>query len=508
MDVTEPRATYWPPTAESSSGGATYVVSRWLFLRLLGAVYLIAFVSLALQVVGLVGERGILPATGFLERVHALYGSAGYRLFPTLCWLGAGDGALRALCWGGAILAVLAAAGVAQAPVFALLWLLYLSLTIVGQTFLSFQWDGLLLETGLAAVLYAPTQWLPSLERERVPTTAVRWLLWLLLFKLMFLSGITKLLSGDPTWRDLTALDYHFWTQPLPTWIAWYAQQLPEWTHRAMTLVMFGIELGAPWLIWAPARWPRLRLAGCALLVLGQVGIALTGNYGFFNLLAIALCVPLLDDAVLRRVLPVRLVAGAPEPVWRRRGTNGLAAVIGLLSVLTCVQEIAATLRGGGAGGGGLADLSVLRAVAPVRSVNGYGLFRVMTTARPELVIEGSRDGAQWTEYQFRWKPGVVTRRPRFVAPHQPRLDWQMWFAALSPYEGVGWFQGFLVRLLQGSPPVLRLLRTNPFPDHPPRYVRALEYDYRFTTPAERRATGAWWYRTLLGPYSPVLSLR
>jgi hypothetical protein len=201
---------------------------------------------------------------------------------------------------------------------------------------------------------------------------------WLLLFKLMFLSGITKLASGDPTWRHLSALDYHFWTQPLPTWTAWYAQQLPAWTHRAMTLAMFGIELGAPWLIWAPLRWRRLRLAACALLVLGQAGIALTGNYGFFNLLAIVLCVPLLDDAVLRRVLPWRLMAQEPEPVWRRRVTHGLAAAIGLLSALTFVREIAATLPGGG--GGILADLPLLRAVAPLRSVNGYGLFRVMTT--------------------------------------------------------------------------------------------------------------------------------
>ena len=240
MDVTEPRATQRPPTAtESSTGEPTYVLSRWLFLRLLGLVYLIAFVSLALQVTGLVGEHGILPAAAFLERARGLYGAAAYRLHPTACWLGAGDGALRALCWSGAILALLLLAGVAQAPVLALLWACYLSLSVVGQTFLWFQWDGLLLEAGLLAVLYAPTQWLPSLEQERAPSRAVRWLVWLLLFKLMFLSGITKLASGDPTWRHLTALDYHFWTQPLPPWTAWYAQLLPAWVHKGMTLGMF-----------------------------------------------------------------------------------------------------------------------------------------------------------------------------------------------------------------------------------------------------------------------------
>ncbi len=231
MDVTPHQAPDNSPTArETSTAGLTYVLSRWLFLRLLGVVYLIAFTSLALQVTGLIGEHGILPATAFLDRTRALYGGAAYRLFPTVCWLGAGDGALRVLCWGGAAFALLVVAGVAQAPALALLWVCYLSLSVVGQTFLWFQWDGLLLETGLLAILYAPTRWLPSRGRGREPEPSgvVRWLVWLLLFKLMFLSGITKLASGDPAWRHLTALDYHFWTQPLPPWTAWYS----SWARR------------------------------------------------------------------------------------------------------------------------------------------------------------------------------------------------------------------------------------------------------------------------------------
>src|SRR2546425_5462471 len=297
MGITEPRATDLPPPPPPRP---TYLLSRWLFLRLLGVIYFIAFVSLALQITGLVGEHGILPARTFLERAHALYGGAAYRLFPTLCWLvGGGDGMLRALCWGGAVLALLVVAGVAQAPALALLWLLYLSTSVVGQTFLWFQWDALLLEAGLLAVFYAPTDLVPSRRRERAPSEPMRWLVLWLLFRLMFLSGITKLASGDPTWRTLTALDYHFWTQPLPPWTAWYAQQLPPWMHRAMTLGMFVIELGAPWLSFAPPRFARLRLTAFLLLVLGQLGIAVTGNYGFFNLLSLTLCVPLLDDAVL-----------------------------------------------------------------------------------------------------------------------------------------------------------------------------------------------------------------
>src|SRR6059058_2641284 len=504
MDVTPHRASDHPPAAgETSTGGPTYVLSRWLFLRLLGLVYLIAFGSLALQVTGLVGEHGILPATGFLERARALYGGDAYRLFPTLCWLGAGDGALRILCWGGATLALLLIAGVAQAPVLALLWAFYLSLSVVGQTFLWFQWDGLLLEAGLLALLYAPTQWLPSLEQERVPSRALRWLVWLLLFKLMFLSGITKLASGDPRWRHLTALDYHFWTQPLPPWTAWYAQQLPAWMRQGMTLGTFAIELGAPWLIFVPSRFRRWRIAACALLVLGQLGIAVTGNYGFFNLLALVLCVSLLDDATLRPLLRVRLRAGEPEPPWRRHATLTLAAVIALLSALAFVREIVATLPRGRAS----VENPLLRAVAPLRSVNGYGLFRVMTTERREIVIEGGADSVHWREYRFRWKPGDPTRRPAFVAPHMPRLDWQMWFAALNPEGAREWLVPLLRHLLVGTPEVLALLGENPFPGAPPRYVRLVYYRYRFSTPTERATRGAWWQRERVGYLTAPLSL-
>jgi len=504
MDVTPHQAQgQVPAAAETSTGGPTYVLSRWLFLRLLGLVYLIAFVSLALQVTGLVGEHGILPATAFLDRTRALYGGAAYRLFPTVCWLGAGDGALRVLCWGGAALSLLVVAGVAQAPVLALLWACYLSVSVVGQTFLWFQWDGLLLETGLLAVLYAPLRWLPSRGREPQPSGVIRWLVWLLLFKLMFLSGITKLASGDPTWRHLTALDYHFWTQPLPPWTAWYAQQLPGWVHQSMTLGMFAIELGAPWLIFAPRRFPGLRVAACVLLVLGQLGIALTGNYGFFNLLAIVLCLALLDDATLRRVLPLRLAGGAAEPRWWRRVTGTLAAVIVPLSALTFAREIGATLPGGR----GSVDIPVLRAVAPMRSVNGYGLFRVMTTERPEIVLEGSRDSVHWREYAFRWKPGDATQRPGFVAPHQPRLDWQMWFAALDPAGAESWLGGLMRGVLKGTPQVVSLLGADPFPDASPRYVRLAYYRYRFTTRAERARSGAWWSRELTGYLTRPVSL-
>ncbi len=492
-----------PPETARAPDRATYVLSRWLFLRLLGVVYLVAFVSLAVQITGLVGERGVLPARAFLERAHALYGSEAYRLFPSLCWLGASDGVLRTLAWGGAALALLLVAGVAQVAVLALLWLVYLSLSVVGQEFLWFQWDALLLETGLLAILYAPLQWLPSLEREREPSTVARWLVWALLFKLVFLSGVTKLASGDPTWRDLTALDFHFWTQPLPPWTAWYAARLPEWLHRGMTLAMLGIELVVPWLIFVPERLGRVRLAAGALLVLGQFGIAFTGNYGFFNLLSLVLCVLLVPDGVLRRVLPLALAPGPPEPRWRELAVRGLVCVLAVLSALAFVREISGTLGNRP----GTLDSPLLRAVAPFRSVNGYGLFRVMTRERPEIVIEGSADGVHWQEYEFRWKPGELTRRPGFVAPHQPRLDWQMWFAALDPERAREWLGSLVGHLLRGTPEVLALLGRNPFPARPPRYVRLAYYHYRFSTPDERARTGAWWERTRAGDLTGLLTL-
>src|SRR5579884_4087206 len=458
-----------------------YLLSRWLFLRLLGVVYAVAFASLAVQVAGLVGSGGILPARDFLARAHALYGGAAYRLFPTLCWLDASDGMLRGLAWSGVALALLLVAGVAQVPV-------------------------LLLETGLLAVLYAPGGWRPERSRTRAPSAAARWLVWWLVFRLMFLSGVTKLASGDPAWRRLTALDYHFWTEPLPPWTAWYANALPEWTHRAMTAGILAVELGAPWLIFVADRRNAARRAACALLVLGQLAIAATGNYGFFNLLAVVLCLSLLDDAALGRVLPLRLAAAGPEPRAKRVVIGALAPLLAVLSALAFAREIAQTLPGAR----GALDNPLLRAVAPLRSVNGYGLFRVMTTERPEIVIEESRDGVAWREYPFRWKPGDVTRRPPFVAPHQPRLDWQMWFAALDPEGARAWLVPSLARLLEESPAVLALLGPAPFPGggSPPRYVRLAYWRYRFTTPEERARTGAWWHREFVGFLTRPLTAR
>ena len=488
----------------SADGRSTYAFTRWVFLRALGVIYLIAFVSLWVQVKGLLGTQGILPAQQYLQVLRSYIGPERYRLAPTVFWLGAGDGALGLACGVGALCAALLICDVAPAACLAVLWVLYLSLVTVGRDFLAFQWDVLLLEAGLLAILFAPGHLLPTRAGGPPVSATALLLLWWLLFRLTFQSGLVKLTWRDPTWLDLTALDYHFYTQPLPTWIAWYAQQLPAWFKKLAVVVTYLLEMGLPLLIFGPRS---LRLAACAGMVFLQLLIFATGNYNFFNLLTIALALLLLDDASWARVLPERVVqalAGSGGGV-AGGGLNALRTMVAALVIVVSCAKFWQNLspRSGLPG----PALRALVWVEPFRSVNSYGLFRVMTTSRREIVIEGSDDGATWRAYEFRYKPGDVMRRPGFVEPHQPRLDWQMWFASLGRYETTPWFPPFLARLLEGSAPVVGLLRHNPFPGHPPKYVRALLYEYRFTTSPERRATGAWWSRSLVEAYAPVVSL-
>ncbi len=484
----------------------------WLFLRLLGGIYAIAFLSLWVQVEGLIGERGILPAGELLARATEVLGPGVERFWrlPTLLWLGSGDAALHALCALGVAGGILLALGLAPRPVLLSLWALYLTLVTAGRDFLAFQWDNLLLESGFLAILMAPlgrARLATMASPARLPVFLLHWLL----FRLNFSSGFVKLASGDPTWRNLTALTYHYETQPLPTWIGWFVHQLPASFHLASALVMFAVELLVPLLIFAPRR---LRLGAAAALAALQVAIGLTGNYTFFNLLTIALCLTLVDDDCWPWT---RLARGRGEGAWpgEAEGTPGQPSrqrsrwqrfVVAPLAVLLLVLsglEMTATLGFVRALPAPLVQR--LRWVAPLRSVNGYGLFAVMTTARPEIVVEGSVDGVTWHPYEFRWKPGPLDRRPGFVEPHQPRLDWQMWFAALGGQARTPWFDRFLARLLEGSPEVHGLLAENPFPHGPPRYVRAELYGYRFTGWGTLRETGRWWERRYLGPYAPAM---
>ena len=474
-----------------------YRTSAHLFLRALAVIYLIAFLSFWIQAHGLIGAQGILP----IDESIGLAAEKGHPLrYPTLFWFDQSDSFLHFLCGAGALLALGAALFPASGLLFLLLWTAYLSIVTAGGPFLSFQWDVLLLEAGLLAVFLAPWK-LPRRRGAIVPTRLVAWLYRWLLFRFMFSSGVVKLTSGDATWRDLSALTYHHQTQPLPNPLAWYAHHLPESIHIVSAAVMFFIELAVPFFIFAPRR---LRIAACALLASLQLGIAFTGNYTYFNLLAAALCLWLIDDASW----PKRLRAPGSEPTGGHPAVQRIAAVplAVLVVILSLAYFVSFSLRLNPPWPQSLVALH--RSVAPYHVVNTYGLFQVMTTRRPEIILEGSRDGETWLPYEFRYKPGDPARRPPVVAPHQPRLDWQMWFAALGHYWQSPWFVHLCFRLLEGAPPVLDLLARNPFPDSPPRYLRAQLYDYRFTTPDEKNRTGEWWKRTYLKTYLPKIQLK
>ena len=481
----------------------TYAVASWLFLRLLGIAYLFAFWSLALQIDGLIGSEGILPARDYLGAIGRAMdadgiGASRLATWPTIFWLDSSDRFLQSVAIAGVVMAALLAAGCIPGVLLPLLWGAYLSLSVVCGDFLSYQWDALLLETGLVAMPLGPFVWWQRPQNATNPPSIARWLTWWLLFRLMFGSGVVKLASGDPTWRGLDALAVHYETQPLPTPIAWYLAQMPLWFHRGTTAVVLALELFAPWLIFG-AR--RARLVACTAIVALQVAIALTGNYAYFNLLTVALSLMLLDDRTFVRF------ERASEPAAVRRDRSrirlGIAWAIAVLTLPVSVVMLATQF---GIMPPGYSIVSRQAAlIDPFRSVNRYGLFAVMTTTRLEIVVEGSLDGLTWLPYEFRYKPGDPMRGPHWIAPFQPRLDWQMWFAALSRFEEEAWFQQFGRRLLARSPPVLRLLARDPFEGQSPRFLRAVLYRYRFSDAATRRRTGAWWTRQELGLFSPVL---
>jgi predicted DCC family thiol-disulfide oxidoreductase YuxK len=482
----------------------TYFWARKWFLRALGIVYLIAFVSLWVQIDGLIGTNGISPITQFLSAAHEQIGGHAFWMLPTLCWLNPSNAFLHLLCGSGVVLSLLLIFG--RTPFISLigLFVFYLSLTIAGQTFLSFQWDILLLEAGFLSIFLAPWRvWARGVGEPPVNRVAV-FLLKLLLFKLIVMSGMVKLTSGDDCWWNLTALDYHYWSQPLPTIFAWWADHHPDWFKHFSVGLCLAVEIVVPLFIWAPRR---LRLIAAALIIFLQIAIAVTGNYCFFNLLTIALCLLLIDDVVWRRrrgALHEGTRAVVSKSLGERLSIYGAVAVMVLTLPLNGWLIFSAFKPE--------AEWPRLLAfvyghVEPFRIANGYGLFRVMTKDRREIVIEGSADGIDWQPYEFKWKPGDVKRVPGWCAPHQPRLDWQMWFAALGTPQQNPWFVRLVLCLLEGKSDVVALFERNPFPQTPPRYVRAIFYRYRFTTADEHRRTGAWWKRTELGEYLHTVSM-
>jgi lipase maturation factor 1 len=493
----------------------TYFWARRWFVRVLGVIYLIAFISLWVQVDGLVGSDGISPVNQFLPAVRMQIGRDAYGLLPTLCWFNSSDGFLHFLCGTGVFCSLLLIFGIAPAISLVALFVFYLSLTIAGQVFFNFQWDVLLLETGFLSIFFAPWRLWPRelLLWPRSPPAAAAYpvsrvglfLLKLLLFKLMVMSGVVKLTSGDDSWWNLTALDYHYWSQPLPTVFGWWADKSPEWFKHFSVAFCLVVEIIVPFFIWAPRR---LRLIAAGLLIFLQLAIAITGNYCFFNLLTVALCLLLIDDSMIggdrRAVRDQSVEASGVRALSQRLCVyTGVIVIIVMLPINAWL--IFSAFKPLSRPPPALANL--YERLEAFRIVNGYGLFRVMTKDRGEIVLEGSADGIEWLPYEFKWKPGDVKRPPGWCAPHQPRLDWQMWFAALGTPRENPWFVALTFRLLQGSHDVNGLLVNNPFPDKPPHYIRAMFYRYRFTTMDELRQTGAWWKREELREYLPALSL-
>jgi hypothetical protein len=465
---------------------------RVLFLRLFGLIYLAAFVSFGVQAQGLVGSHGIEPLAELVANIASRFGPERFLLMPMVFWWNASDVAIQVVCWAGAGLSLLLVFNVLPRLSLLLLYVLYLSLLYGGQDFMTYQWDTFLLEAGFISLL---------LSLARTPGI---WLLRWLLFRFLFMSGMVKLLSGDPNWWNLSALSYHFLTQPLPTPLAWYAAHLPPNVLSFLTAGTLFVELFLPFLIFCPRR---LRFfAACGILLL-QTCILITGNYNWFNLQTMLLCLLLLDDAALRKILPQRLLRVLPaakaQPA-RRRGVTLAARAVSLLIVFCSLVQMDARFGGNPPA----VALAVDRLIEPLHIVSGYGLFAVMTTERDEILIQGSYDGVEWRDYEFRYKPGDLSRRPPWNIPHQPRLDWQMWFAALEDPRRLNWFPRFLQRVLENEPTVTSLMQKNPFADDkPPLYVRAQFYDYTYSSRQEK-ARGLWWDRRLLGLYFPEAHLK
>jgi lipase maturation factor 1 len=475
----------------AADSNPSYQLVTALFLRLLGFIYLIAFASIGVQIEGLVGSRGILPFSQELLYLQGQMGMERYFLVPNLFWLNASDVALTAAAMAGCSVSVLIILNRWSRLCLIAAFILYLSLYTAGQLFLNFQWDGLLLEAGFLAIFLTPA--------SRVVILLFRWLL----FRLRFMSGLSKLTMQDPGWSGLTALNSYFEVQPLPTPLAWYAHQLPDWLLKTATAATLVIEILVPLMMFLPRRW---RFVAAWITIIWQLLIMLTSNHNWFNILTIVLCLFLFDDEAIQSILPQRLRTwlrrqpGPPASGGRAEARRIMVVILATLILLASSAqfwELATMQHATGAIG------RLVEYAEAYRVVNKYHVFPTMRSERIELQLSGSHDGREWKNYQFKYKPGDPGARPAIVLPHQPRLDWEMWFVTQHP-KYMHFFHSFLQALLNNSPAVTTLLRRNPFSDRPPRYIRVEAYKYRFSTPDERQKTGQWWQREALGPFTPL----
>lgn len=464
---------------------------RWIFLRCLGVIFFSAFYSLVFQIKGLIGPRGILPAGPWLEQVASfLPGISRFFQVPTLLWLGSGDAALTALVWIGLIASVLLIFNIWPRLTIAVCLVAFLSFISAAQDFSSYQSDGMLLEAGFISLFFAPRGLRPGLGSPWPPSRISLFLLRWEWFRIYFESGVVKLLSGDIQWRNLTAMDHYYENGPLPSWPGWYVQQLfPHGYHAATAAATLILELIVVWMAWLPRQF---RIACFLIVTPFQIGIILTANYAFLNYLVLVLGFLLLDDRALARVgfRAPDAVEPRPVPLWRMAGA---AVMLSWIFYATVIPYLSPR--------GPLAAPAVW--LAPYRIANQYGLFAVMTRERYEIEFQGSRDGRTWIPYPFRYKPQDPAERPGIFAPYQPRFEWNLWFASLGNWREYPWVVNTELRLLEGSPDVLALFRRDPFGGKPPAQVRAVLWQYWFTTPAEKRETGNWWRRQLLGSYAP-----
>src|SRR3954469_10491619 len=466
---------------------STYWYSRWLLERSLALIYLVAFVAAVIQFLPLAGERGLLPAARFLREVP-------FRYTPSVFHWFASDRAFRVCAWAGVALSVLALAGVTSrlgavpaAAMWGALYVLYLSFINAGQTWYGFGWESLLVEVGFFTIFAG--------ARATPPHLLLNWIYRWTLFRLVFGAGVVKI-RGDACWRDLSCLDYFFETQPMPNPLSWYLHHMPRPVLHGGVAFNHFVELVVPFGFFLPQ--PYAGIAGIFTIAFQLILIA-GGNLSWLNWLTIVLAISTLDDRFLSW-LPVARPELQPIPGAQRAATVVLAIVVGLLSIPPTLNMLSA---------GQVMNTSF----NPLQIVNTYGAFGSITKERYEIVVEGTEeetltDTTKWREYEFKGKPGDPARMPPQVAPYHMRLDWLMWFAAMSSAQDYPWFPDLLLKLLQGDPGVLSLLRGNPFPDRPPRWIRAQLYLYRFTTPEERRQSGRWWNRTLTGPYFPAVRLK
>lgn len=468
-------------------------VTTQLTLTSFGVVATFATASLWAQLPGLFGSHGIAPMAETMEAMRTA--NVSFWSAPTVLWLGSSDLVLHlvlAACVGASICI---AAGLAPRWACVTLFVGWLSLVQAGAPFLNFQWDILLVECAVLFAFLAPGGARPFQREAFVePSWPARFAFAVLACKVTLGSGIVKLASGDPSWRDLTALTYHWWSQPLPTWTSVVANEWPLAVQKLLCAVMFVLELPIPVLALGPRPARLVAAVGLAAM---QFGLLVAGNYSYFNALTLVLSLPLLDDVALSKVV-TSFTPSAPSP----RSTRSpllvvgwvLAASYAFFSVTSFSRRFVyePPLEG------------VRMTLAPFHVFNAYGAFAVMTKSRPEIIVEGSADGVTWKPYEFPWKPGRLDRRPDFVAPWQPRLDWQMWFASLGTCESNPWFLSFQHKVLHGESTVLALLDENPFGAAPPKFLRSTTYEYRFAPLGEARV---WWTRTLTGPYCPPLAL-